>query len=183
MGRRCSLLVTFCSTAVLSSGIIWCEWKENWSELQQTSAVVAEIWDITVSLCHKTSLIPIFGTLSWLFSSGHHPVPFIPCWALRLHLSFHDRNAGSGNVMVGDERSQGCRKNVARVLGHGSDAMCSPSGLVVKPALFEGLHRKQLDLLQVVAYLFLPIFWEKKKDVSSVSTWAPRLCKCCAIGG
>lgn len=60
----------------------------------------------------------------------------------------------SGNVMV---HKQGCRKNVTRVVGHHSSAMCSPSGLVVKPTSgAEETIRSPLSPLIVV-----PLFWER----------------------
>lgn len=136
-------------------------------ELQHTFTLFSKILDIRVTLCLEISLIPVLGQL---FSSGHFPVPSIPCWvtlkrtfrlAPRSHLSglqSHDRNAGSGIVMVGDERSQGCRKNVTSFSG--SQQRCHVFS--IRPCCETytggGLLRKLLDLLQVVSYLFLQHF-------------------------
>lgn len=111
-----------------------------------------------------------FGTISWLFSSGHFPVLSIPCWvtlkrtfrlAPRSYLSglqSHDRNAGSGIVMVGDERSQSCRKNVTTFFGSQQRCYVFSIRPCCETYTGGGLLRKQLDFLQVVSYLFLQHF-------------------------
>lgn len=61
----------------------------------------------------------------------------------------------SGKVMVDKEGAQSCRKNVTIVLGHHSNGMCFPSGLVVK--LHMGVAAKETIRPPLNPLIFIPL--------------------------